>query len=634
MDSNLITVLPDFVSPKLELFTAPANKLVALPRFEGRLDRLDVHGNALTTVIPAGSRAQWDKIRNLKLMGNMICELPEELGLMSGLRTLLVSGNRLTALPASVASLRCLEWLFAYNNAIVDLPVGLLRGSSWLDRVLLEGNPLSASAMDMLISDAPLSKIKALALDTAQVRTHSANIENWRHLPSSITVGNLVHTEGCAQYYMKLVRASQLRRREGLLAVGEPGGPADSGETPAALLVVAFAASQGEPEWLGVLRRLGAVGRVAKLPPPVGHIAEEVGGLAEPPTRDPKARMAALWSQCRTGVNGMPVSSSKEPAGDVGANVKVLADFDVLSVIDHRMQWYTEDEAAFSRALAAVAKQHQRSLFIGASMGGFGALLHGGKLADGVVAFGPQARLDQATLRPPAANPKALEALSARVRNSVFRARARGAQVDVHCAADEHCWHALSLPLADLCLTVHPLLPRKPFARLLDRAEMLEPIVADAIYRVLQAPAAAPAIEVELESAIGDMVNGSADSESRIIVTRWAVGGRFSRHWACRGELLRLCFGPGVPYMPRPGDWFCPRCRCLNTSSQFFCSSCGVVEGAGIVDDGVTKIPGGRDYPRSGDWGCGKCGAALCGYNDCCTVCWGTKEHGRAVVVA
>lgn len=623
VDSNLITVLPPFTSPKLELFTAPANRLEALPALAGRLDRIDAHGNALQEIIPLNSLAQWDKIRNLKLMGNKLSVLPEDLGRMWSLRTLLVSGNQLKALPSCIAQLRSLQWLFAYNNEIAELPTGLLKGSSWLERVLLEGNPLSGPAVDSLVEEARGSAVKVLSLDPAQVRGRAA-VAGRAELPACVSVGSLVHTPGSAQYYMKLTRASQLRRAQGLLAAGEPGGPAPPEDAPAKLLVVAFAASQGEPEWLGVLRRLALAGRVARLPPVEGPLAA-LDGLSEP-SDDPEASVAALWSSCGGGADrGCPARSSLVDPEDAGHSL-ALEDFDVLSVIDHRMQWYTDDAPAFSDALSKVAAQHLHTLFVGASMGGFGALLHSKHLADAVVAFSPQSRLDHATLRPPGADKAALEQLSEQVRGSVQAARARGARVEVHCAADEHCWHALSLPLGDLCLTVHPLLPRKPFARLLDRAQLLEPIVADALCGLLsRAPGAPPSGR--------DGAPASAGAEHRAAVSRWQPGGRLSRHWAPRQELLRLLFGPGAPAMPRPGDWFCARCQRRNGSGQFFCTSCAGPEAGRIADAGVRRVPGGRDYLRSGDWGCGRCGAAMCGYDRACTACWSSKDHAWAVVV-
>ncbi|CAK0883437.1 unnamed protein product, partial [Prorocentrum cordatum] len=76
-DSNQLESLPPFTSPKLVLFTAPANHLAEMPPLAGGLDRLEVHGNRLTVLVPPGSLARWDNIKNLKLMGNRLRALPE-----------------------------------------------------------------------------------------------------------------------------------------------------------------------------------------------------------------------------------------------------------------------------------------------------------------------------------------------------------------------------------------------------------------------------------------------------------------------------------------------------------------------------------------------------------------------------
>eukprot|EP00434_Breviolum_minutum_P001390 symbB.v1.2.001222.t1/scaffold66.1/size357995/25 len=51
--------------------------------------------------------------------------------------------------------------------------------------------------------------------------------------------------------------------------------------------------------------------------------------------------------------------------------------------------------------------------------------------------------------------------------------------------SDGHVLQALALP-SGIRLVVHPLQPRKPFARILDRAQLLIPIVSDALFRLLR----------------------------------------------------------------------------------------------------------------------------------------------------
>jgi len=202
--------------------------------------------------------------------------------------------------------------------------------------------------------------------------------------------------------------------------------------------------------------------------------------------------------------------------------------------------------------------------------------------------------------------------------------------MEVHCAADEHCYHAISLPLGDDCVTVHPLDPRKPFAKLLDKAGLLEPILSDAFARTLQGSPA------QRETPVGAAASASPGevAEQRILVAQWKSEGPYSKHWAPRDEVLSLFFGKGAPMLPRPGDWFCGLCHRRNMFGRWFCQTCQK-EGldSAITDIGVPRIPGGTGgYPRSGDWGCGQCAQSLYSYQRTCTKCGAAKSHPKAVI--
>jgi len=314
-----------------------------------------------------------------------------------------------------------------------------------------------------------------------------------------------------------------------------------------------------------------------------------------------------------------PSSSTPPPASaEEGDKAGVeLGDFDVLSVVDHRMRWYSEDAASFSHALQEVARPYRKTLCLGASMGGFGALLHGGRIADAVVAFSPQANLLEACLRPPGADPAALEAMANTMFDSVRCAAARGARIKVHTATDAHLLHALALPREAVSITVHPLLPRKPFARLLDRAGVLMPVVSEAVAELLL-QAAEPSPDTGGEA---------------FYAASWRFGGGCDRYSTSPEKVLSLFFGQGAN-PPRPGDWFCSSCRRRNMSAQFFCWSCGPgTPGANQVDAGASRILGGQNFPRKGDWGCGNCGQAVCGYQKNCDRCGLAKEGGHPKTV-
>lgn len=608
VDANLLEVLPDFASPNLKLLTASGNKLKELPSVAGRMERLEIHGNwisSLSGLVSSQLRPRWDYMICLKVMGNRLRTLPPELSKMYWLRMLMVSNNQLEVLPEAVARFRWLEWCFAYENQLQDLPAGLLTGSRYLERVLLEGNPLEASCVERLLSSMQKSTATTVGLDISQVAAVTTA------LPPAVAVGRLLHVDGEGQYTLKLIRASQIRREPGVLAAGQPGCPPTPDDAPAKLLIVALAASQGEPEWMGLLRRLFEQKTVQRFPSPPTSLTEALKAVDN---SDPEASMAELWMGCRR----QPPMDLQEPLP--------LGDFDVLSGIDHRMRWYSEDAPALSSALQKVCAPYQRVLFVGASMGGFGSLRHGGRLADAVLAFSPQASLSGAALRPPAESVEALNSLAEQLFESINLASSRGALVNLHCAADDHLLHAMTMPSA-LELTVHPLLPRKPFARLLDRAGLLLCIVADTVARLLQAPPRLP----------DDPRGGLEVNNGTTKVACWRAAGSLLRFSADVVDLAGLFFGPGAPPMPRPGDWFCQRCTKRNMSSSFFCYNCGIEEeGTAVCSAGAAVIPGGHNYPRVGDWGCGACGQAQCSYQDTCSRCGSAKVggHEHTVIVS
>merc|ERR1712107_740510 len=110
---------------------------------------------------------------------------------------------------------------------------------------------------------------------------------------------------------------------------------------------------------------------------------------------------------------------------------------------------------------------------------------------------------------------------------AVRRGNMRGARMEVHCAADTHLENALALPLEDLNLTVHPLCPRKPFAKLMDKASVLAPILANAMLRLEQAP------NIEDDCDLPAPVHSAVSSTHRVCVARWGYN-KLQRYVASR----------------------------------------------------------------------------------------------------
>jgi hypothetical protein len=334
-----------------------------------------------------------------------------------------------------------------------------------------------------------------------------------------------------------------------------------------------------------------------------------------------------LWSGCRNEAEEFPQDD------DAVSELIELEDFDVLCLVDHRMQWYAGDEDALSKMLADLCSRYEHKLFLGASMGGFGSLLHAGHLAskglfgakDAVVTFGPQAVLQLATLRPPGEDVAALETLARRMRHSAYTAAEKGAIVEVHCASDEHLGHGLAIPLRDMALHIHPLVPRKPFAKLLHRCGLLLPIIGDALARLLSPETAPPMLPLPSPENL---------HEARVVVARWTQpGGQLRRNWTTRFSILKRFFGTDSSAMPRPGDWFCEKCDVRNMSNNYWCYQCFRDGGSRVtpeavtqMDVGVVRVPSGNTYPRSGDWGCGKCGSACSFWEKTCGRCGNGRE--------
>ncbi|OLP89692.1 Calcium-dependent protein kinase 13 [Symbiodinium microadriaticum] len=311
----------------------------------------------------------------------------------------------------------------------------LIAGCRGLTRLLLEGNPLKPSVVSSLIEAVPRSNLKTLGLDTQQVReAAAASPSGFEELPAAVSVGTVLPVQGSSQISFKLTRASQLRRQPGVKSVAQPGGPADPVAQPAKLLIVAFAASQGEPEWLGFLRRLLEKGKVTPLPQASADLSDllEADGAG-----DFDRKMSMFWT-------GSPCIASEDEQQEGEVQALPLPDFDVLTAVDHRMRWYAEDRPAVETVLRELRPRYSKMLCVGASMGGFAAVLHGGLIADGVLALNPQANLPEALLRPPAETPRDLQDLSESLLDSAKAAAARGAQVTVHSAADEHLLHTQS----------------------------------------------------------------------------------------------------------------------------------------------------------------------------------------------
>jgi len=86
--------------------------------------------------------SRFSVLEELNLTGNLLAELPEEIGTATTLRVLILNGNVLKSLPHSIGKLVRLEKLEANNNELTTLPKDIGR-LSMLEELSLSGNPLA-----------------------------------------------------------------------------------------------------------------------------------------------------------------------------------------------------------------------------------------------------------------------------------------------------------------------------------------------------------------------------------------------------------------------------------------------------------------------------------------------------------
>jgi len=103
------------------------------------VQKLDLSLNKLSA-FPDLSR--FSVLEELDLTGNMLSELPEEIGTATTLRVLYLNGNVLKSLPHGIGKLEALEKLVINNNELVEIPKEIGR-LSMLETLSFSGNPIS-----------------------------------------------------------------------------------------------------------------------------------------------------------------------------------------------------------------------------------------------------------------------------------------------------------------------------------------------------------------------------------------------------------------------------------------------------------------------------------------------------------
>eukprot|EP00929_Paragymnodinium_shiwhaense_P047990 TRINITY_DN24330_c0_g1_i1.p1 TRINITY_DN24330_c0_g1~~TRINITY_DN24330_c0_g1_i1.p1 ORF type:complete len:909 (+),score=148.87 TRINITY_DN24330_c0_g1_i1:111-2837(+) len=577
-DGNKIETLPSLVPPRLRALKLSGNHLRELPdAFEScqELEVVRVYANQLSALPP--SMCFCSKVMELSLQGNNLAFLPEEIGRLQQLRHISVHDNQLETLPESLLRVFRLRRLIAYNNKLRYLPQGLLEQLDGLEILLVEANPLDGETMADLIHTKSAC-LRTFGVDEDQMTeylNHTSNgHENDRSLPKYLNSGQMLPWD---RLYAKLTPASLLRSAEGMRAA-QLSSSVERKQPE--MLVVAFSASQGEPEWLGALGKVFE--RQLTLDEAARHIQREnVESFREmyeeqhdhSPKFDVPDSEFAPYSRraCETAWFGRPPRAFASPrpskerasASDSGARVK---DFDVLALCDTNAQWYYDTESAHRKLfvrkrLEEIAAKYKKVVLVGASMGGFAALSHS-DLADLVAVFGPQTDLTISHLRP-GFEIGELEAASEAMRQAVAKAVEKGTRIEYHVAAEEHLYYAQQMKLPRGAMIVHPLEGR--VARSLESAGLLTPLMTELL------------LDVQLKDASGRPSRPGATEilkwdwkspEEDMLMAIWGVDKTMSFCTAAAKHLSLICNSA-----PAPGEWLCS-CRRMNGKKREQCSEC------------------------------------------------------------
>lgn len=160
ISGNQFSSLPDDFAclHKLKVLFCSDNLFTALPEVLGRCENLSMVGFRNNQIREVSAASLPPNLRWLILTGNLIEELPAELGRRPLLQKLMVAGNRLKILPAEMVACKKLELLRIAANQFEALPAWLLAlpRLSWLS---YSGNPFCADREARALKDAPVALV-------------------------------------------------------------------------------------------------------------------------------------------------------------------------------------------------------------------------------------------------------------------------------------------------------------------------------------------------------------------------------------------------------------------------------------------------------------------------------------------
>ena len=161
---------------RLRVFFCSGNSFTELPEVLGLCSSLSMIGfrnNKIRMV--KGSSLPASTLKWLILTGNMIEELPAEIGNCKHLKKLLLSGNLLTDLPREMVACTELELIRIAANRLSVLPDWLLQlpKLAWLG---INGNPICAD-LEGLVFDESLSESSTDGVGQLAIGSHSSAVK-------------------------------------------------------------------------------------------------------------------------------------------------------------------------------------------------------------------------------------------------------------------------------------------------------------------------------------------------------------------------------------------------------------------------------------------------------------------------
>ncbi|XP_068927554.1 leucine-rich repeat-containing protein 20 isoform X1 [Petaurus breviceps papuanus] len=126
-----------------KLVSFPVGIYKVLRNVAGRIHLIILANNELQA-LSSKFMTTFSQLRELRLEGNALHHLPDEVSTLTHLKAIDLSRNQFQDFPEKLTALQALETINLEENAIVDVPVEKLAAMKSLKSVNLRRNPLNA----------------------------------------------------------------------------------------------------------------------------------------------------------------------------------------------------------------------------------------------------------------------------------------------------------------------------------------------------------------------------------------------------------------------------------------------------------------------------------------------------------